>query len=297
MKTLLSVGLVILVLGLLVSPLPVRAQINISEGSATLLSKPVTLTVEEAPLSKILRELSQQTGLKIIASPAVKDRTLSLSITKATAQDALSTICELGEWQWQGIEPAHSVVIEPQNLRIPSDPAYISRKMLSVVPNDLREFLGLNKPSRDLRDDNSAFIADNKKQTERDGYLSKQKRKWESLGREIGDMGFSAMKNDVYQPFSQFIESQQEAILRYLVFRILVAQGNELLQADPYPYVTDPSLTRLFIDRGGSLNLLCTYLYPMGEERTVGFASGNYSFFLKPGEGFPKVDSSGNKPK
>jgi hypothetical protein len=106
------------------------------------LDAPVTLTLGETTLGRVMTQLSSQTGLTLQAADYLRQRRLIVQMEGLTAREALDALAELHDWTWSRVEPGR-YLLKRKVARRPGRLEDIPIAMQTGLPRDLRTWLHL----------------------------------------------------------------------------------------------------------------------------------------------------------
>jgi len=81
----------------------------------SLLVEPISVTVKDVKLEKVLSILSEKSGLKFISDPLVKDKRITLDLKEVQPMEALSIMTQLYDLGFQSLSKSGKYVVAPRN--------------------------------------------------------------------------------------------------------------------------------------------------------------------------------------
>lgn len=189
-----------------------------------ILQTPIHLHLGTTTMQAAAQALAAQTGLHIQVDNCLQARKLLVEMDNLTAQDALDTLAELGDWRWFRKEDG-TIWLARKRVVIPQTIADLPACLRAALPRDYRTFLGVSVELKDLPErpndlSQNAWVP-----------VSRMQPRVEHASRAASRLGRLAWQQSqqLYTEFLPFVADDKTLSWRQLTERQLTAVNDMLL--------------------------------------------------------------------
>lgn len=228
------------------------------------ISRLITIGPGSVTVASLIAGMSEQSGLKFYLPDSVGERRMFVALAGTPLRDVLDSLCSLYAWSWSSADGS-GVSIERATRRLPQKPSEISAYLRSILPADIRTYLGITEPS-----EQPVFqLAGKDMGSRRDAILMSAV---QTLSKS-----FTGPDSDVSAlPFSKLPADCQEALLLILVAKVFDPNSDtELWRGGFGLHTMDDLDAKLGLDMGNIL-----MVWRVRGDTTTGFGA-NIASVLK----------------
>ena len=243
------------------------AQTSTQLNSKALLRKGVSLKLGETTLSKLLGEISTQTGAKIRCDDYLSEHRLMIFLDKISANSVLNLIADMNEWRWIILDNGE-VVVTHRQVSAPQSMKEMPPMLRRALPPEFRRFLGEETTLEDVIDESDKhalelhsfgddrnrneyrkFLMDSKVSSSVDKKIGGLPGSWSYLSTLFPDIPNEANSAVDYR-FTDWRRPLRESVVLSIIYGFLRPINDqsvqEALQGRLRPYIADPTIAKLY---------------------------------------------------
>lgn len=246
-----------------------QAQNATKESTEKQLAVKVHLALGSATLAQTLAELSRQSGLTISTESYLSERRLTVQMEAISTASVLNALAELEDLTWYTTEPGH-ILVTKRKLRVSNQSVAIPRLIQVALPRDLRDYLGIPRPSNDINRYVNPLLLDSDRRT------TYAHRASDAYGQYLNSLMTSLDPGTLSaRPlnYSFMSEEQKRDLIGLLLFRVIAATDFNLLHADLVPYAANPASAILRLQSAGNMLIVGSQFQDGGRTVEVSFGA------------------------